>query len=104
LARALAHIAFSLKFWVARRVEQVEGEPLMLEAHHHRGDAALALDPNPIPAHTPPTAALFALNGQLEIKGRRSAEYQRSAFRPSLTRNRSEEQRLGCRAKKSMGV
>jgi hypothetical protein len=31
---------------VARRVEQVEGEPLVLEAHHRRGDrdAALALD------------------------------------------------------------
>jgi hypothetical protein len=43
---------------VARRVEQVEGEPLMLEAHHCRGDrdAALALDRHPIRAHPPPLA------------------------------------------------
>ena len=42
---------------VARRVEQVEGEPLMLEAHHRRGDgdAALALDRHPIRAHPPPS-------------------------------------------------
>jgi hypothetical protein len=43
---------------VARRVEQVEGEPLMLEAHHRRGDrdAALALDHHPVRAHLPPRA------------------------------------------------
>src|SRR5690242_12510474 len=41
---------------VARRVEQVEGEPLVLEAHHRRGnrDAALALDRHPDGAHPPP--------------------------------------------------
>ena len=44
---------------VARRVEQVEGEPRMLEAHHRRGDrdAALALDRHPIRAHPPPLAS-----------------------------------------------
>ena len=44
---------------VARRVEHVEGEPFMLEAHHRRGDrdAALALDRHPIRAHPPPLAA-----------------------------------------------
>ena len=38
---------------VTRRVEQVEGEPLMLKAHHRRGDrdAALALDRHPVRAH-----------------------------------------------------
>jgi hypothetical protein len=41
---------------VARRVEQVEGEPLVLEAHHRRGDrdAALALDRHPVRARPPP--------------------------------------------------
>jgi hypothetical protein len=40
---------------VARRVEQVEGEPLMLEAHHRRGDrdVVLALDRDPIGARLP---------------------------------------------------
>jgi hypothetical protein len=44
---------------MTRRVEEVEGEPLMLEAHHRRGDryAALALDSDPIRAHPPPLAA-----------------------------------------------
>jgi hypothetical protein len=43
---------------VARRVEQVEGDPLVLKAHHRRGDrdAALALDRYPIRAHPPPLA------------------------------------------------
>ena len=43
---------------VARRVEQVEGEPLVLEAHRRRGDrdAALALDRHPIRAYPPPLA------------------------------------------------
>ena len=53
---------------VARRVEQVEGEPLMLEAHHRRGDrdAALALDRHPIRAHPPPLAARRDLARQLD--------------------------------------
>jgi hypothetical protein len=42
----------------------------------------VALDRRAIPAHSPPPAALFALDGQLEIKGKRPAEYPRSAFRP----------------------
>jgi hypothetical protein len=44
---------------VALPVEQVEGEPLMLKAHHRRGDrdAALALDRHPVRAHPPPRAA-----------------------------------------------
>src|SRR5580693_8155394 len=43
---------------VAPRVEEVEGEPLVLEAHRRRGDrdAALALDRHPIRAHPPPLA------------------------------------------------
>jgi hypothetical protein len=43
---------------VARRVEEVEGVPLMLEAHHRRRDrdAALALDRHPVRAHPPPRA------------------------------------------------
>ena len=43
---------------MARRVEQVKREPLMLEAHHRRGDqdAALTLDRHPIRAHPPPLA------------------------------------------------
>jgi hypothetical protein len=45
---------------MARRVEQVEDEPLVLEAHHRRGDrdAALALDRHPIRARPPPLALL----------------------------------------------
>jgi hypothetical protein len=53
---------------VARRVEQVEGEPLVLEAHHRRGDrdAALALDRHPIRAHPPPLAARLHFARQLD--------------------------------------
>jgi hypothetical protein len=53
---------------VAGRVEQVEGEPLMFEAHHRRGDrdAALALDRHPIRAHPPPLAARLHLTRQLD--------------------------------------
>jgi hypothetical protein len=49
---------------VARGVEEVEGEPLVLEAHHRRGDrdAALALDRHPIRAHPPPLTPPRALN------------------------------------------
>src|SRR5260370_18673104 len=44
---------------VAGGVERVEGERLMLEAHHRRGDrdAALALDRHPIRAYPPPLAS-----------------------------------------------
>jgi hypothetical protein len=62
----------SLKFqWaeilVARRVEQAEGEPFMLEARHRRGhrDAALALDRHPVRAHPPPLAARLHFARQL---------------------------------------
>ena len=43
---------------VARRVEQVKGEPLCSKPHQRRGDrdAALALDRHPIRAHPPPLA------------------------------------------------
>jgi hypothetical protein len=53
---------------VARRVEEVEGEPLMLKAHHRRGnrDAALALDRHPIRAHPPPLAPRLDLARQLD--------------------------------------
>jgi hypothetical protein len=53
---------------VTRRVEQVEGEPLMPEAHHRRGDrdATLALDRHPIRAHPPPLAACLDLARQLD--------------------------------------
>ena len=53
---------------VARRVEQVESEPLVLEAHHRRGDrdAALALDRHPVRAHPPPLAARLDLARQLD--------------------------------------
>jgi hypothetical protein len=45
---------------VVWRVEQVEGEPIVLEAHHRQGDrdAALALDRHPIRAHPPPPLAV----------------------------------------------
>jgi hypothetical protein len=53
---------------VAPRVEEVEGEPLVLEAHHRRGDrdAALALDRHPIRAHPPPLAARLHFARQLD--------------------------------------
>ena len=53
---------------VARRVEQVEGEPLMLEAHHRRGhrDTALALDRHPIRARPPPVAPRLHFARQLD--------------------------------------
>ena len=42
---------------VARRVEQVEGEPLVLEAPHRGGDRDAALALHPIRAHPPPPRA-----------------------------------------------
>jgi hypothetical protein len=61
-ARVLAEIL------VTRRVERVEGEALVLEAHHGRGDrdAALALDRHPIRAYPPPRAARLHLARQLD--------------------------------------
>jgi hypothetical protein len=49
---------------MARRVQEVEGEPLMLKAHHRREhrDAALALDRHPIRAHPPPLALTSPAN------------------------------------------
>ncbi len=59
---------------VAGRVEQVEGEAAMLEAHHRRahGDAALALHLHPVRAHAPALAARLDLAGKLD----RPAEQQ----------------------------
>ena len=59
---------------VTRRVEQVEGEPLVLKAHHRRGDrgVALARDRHPIRARPPPVAARLDLARQLD----RPAEQQ----------------------------
>ena len=44
---------------MVRRIEQVQGKTLVLEAHHRGGDrnAALALDRRPIRAHPPPLGA-----------------------------------------------
>jgi hypothetical protein len=71
--RGQGAVGVSLKSWwaeiqVARRVEQVEGEPLVLEAHRRRGDrdAALVLDRHPIRAHPPPLAARLDLARQLD--------------------------------------
>jgi hypothetical protein len=61
LALALAHIAFSLKFlW--------PGVSSRLKASPSFSKLMLALDRRAIPAHSPPPAALFALDGELEIK------------------------------------
>ena len=53
---------------VARRVEQVEREPLMLKAHHRRRhrDAALPLDRHPVGARPPPLAARLHFAGKLD--------------------------------------
>ena len=56
---------------VARRVEQVEGEAVMLEAHHrgrHR-NAALALHLQPVRARTPLLAARLHRTGHLDGAG-----------------------------------
>jgi hypothetical protein len=55
-SRTITALSTALRGLVARSVEQVEGEALVLEAHHRRGDrdAALALDRHPIRAHPPP--------------------------------------------------
>src|SRR5260370_17419337 len=52
-------IALRTEILMAGGVEQIEGEPLMLEAHHRGGggDVALALDRHPIRAHPPLLAA-----------------------------------------------
>ena len=59
---------------VARRVEQVEGEAGMLEAHHRRADrdAALLLDVHPVGTRAPAIATRLDLAGKLD----RAAEQQ----------------------------
>jgi hypothetical protein len=71
---------------VARRVEQVEGEPLVLEAYHRRGDrdATLALDHHPIRAHPPPLAARLHFPRHLD----RPAEQQQFLGQGGLAGNR----------------
>ncbi len=53
---------------VARRVEQVEDDAVMLEGHHRRTDrdAALALDRHPVGTGPPPLAARLDLAGKLD--------------------------------------
>ena len=60
---------------VARRVEQVEGQAVMLEAHHRRADrdAALLLDLHPVRARPAAVAARLDLAGELD----RAAEQQK---------------------------
>ena len=59
---------------MARRIEQVEGEAVMLEAHHRRADrdAALLLDLHPVGARPAAIAARLHLAGKLD----RAAEQQ----------------------------
>ena len=81
---------------VARRVEQVEGEPLMLEAHHRRGhrDAALALDRHPIRAHPPPLAPRLDFARQLD----RPAKQQQFLGQRGLAGVRMRNDRKGAPA------
>jgi hypothetical protein len=86
---------------VARRVEQVEGEPLMLKAHHRRGDrdAALALDRHPIRPHPPPLAARLDLARQLD----RPAEQQQFLGQRGLAGVRMRNNRKGPPARNLVG-
>jgi hypothetical protein len=86
---------------VARRVEQVEGEALMLEAHHRRGDrdAALALDRHPIRAHPPPLAARLDLARQLD----RAAKQQQFLGQCGLAGVRMRNDRKGAPAQNLVG-
>jgi hypothetical protein len=79
---------------VARRVEEVEGEPLMLKAHHRRGDrdAALALDRHPIRAHPPPLAARLHFARQLIAVLPASGCGRGSDIISDLSRSTSQEQ------------
>jgi hypothetical protein len=58
----------SLKSWSPGVSKRLKGEPLVLGAHHRRGDrdAALALDRHPIGAGPPPLAARPDLARQLD--------------------------------------
>jgi hypothetical protein len=73
-----------LKILVARRVQEVEGESLILEAHHRRGDrdAALALDRHPVRPH--PAAARLDFARQLDTfaRGRRTLLYRAVISKP----------------------
>jgi hypothetical protein len=86
---------------VAPRVEEVEGEPLVLEAHHRRGDrdAALALDRHPIRAHPPPLAARLDLAGQLD----RPAKQQQFLGQCRLAGVRMRNDRKGAPAQNLVG-
>src|SRR6266851_8905503 len=86
---------------VARRVQQVEGEPLVLEAHHRRGDrdAALALDRHPIGAHPPPLAARPDFARQLD----RPAEQQEFLGQGGLAGVRMRNDRKGPPARYLVG-
>jgi hypothetical protein len=86
---------------VAPRVEEVEGEPLVLEAHHRRGDrdAALALDRHPIRAHPPPLAARLHFARQLE----RPAKQQQFLGQRRLTGVRVRNDRKGAPARNLVG-
>src|ERR1700737_4489648 len=86
---------------VARRVEEVEGEPLMLEAHHRRGnrDAALALDGHPIRAHPPPAAPRLGPPRQLD----RPAKQQQFLGQGRLAGVRMRNDRKGAPAQNLVG-
>ena len=68
------------KILVARRVEQVEDQPVALEAHDRRGDgdAALALDRHPVGARAAPLAA----------RAHRARHADRAALQEQLLRQR----------------
>src|SRR6266566_1250231 len=86
---------------VARRVQEVEGEPLVLEAHHRRGDrdAALALDRHPIRAHTPPLTPRLDLARQLD----RPAKQQQFLGQCGLAGVRMRNDRKGAPARNLVG-
>jgi hypothetical protein len=86
---------------VAPRVEEVEGEPLVLEAHHRRGDrdAALALDRHPIRAHPPPLAARLDLARQLD----RPAEQRQFLGQGGLAGVRMRNERKSAPAQNLVG-
>jgi hypothetical protein len=77
---------------VAGRVEQVEGEPLMLEAHHRRRhrDAALALDRHPIRAHPPPLAPRLRFARQQNRPGKQQQFLGQGGLAGILVRNDCE--------------
>jgi hypothetical protein len=65
--RGQSAVGILAEILVTRRVEQVEGEPFMLKAHHRRDlDAALVLDRHPIRAHPPPFTPRLDLASQLD--------------------------------------